>query len=116
MGNRLLNLSLDSKKGVLTFSNLLPNIPASSMLYEDLTRFLKSRSDRTVPNHRRVDSRRAEITWTNRRGNVWIALNVLNDQYAYGLKKLVNIIHEIFVMLNDSYSDYMHANFDASQE
>ena len=116
LGSRLLNFSLDSEKGVLKFSNLLPNVPSNSVLYSDLKHFLKSRSDRKIPSHRRVDSSRAEVTWTNRRGNISIALMVRKNQYAYGLNKLVNLIHEVFVMLNDSYADYMSENFDAPQE
>ncbi|MEK6323966.1 MAG: hypothetical protein AABN33_20170 [Acidobacteriota bacterium] len=116
LGSRLLNFSLDSQKGVLKFKNLLPNVPSNSMLYSDLKRFLKSRSDRKIPKHRRVDASRAEVSWTNRRGNVSIALTVKNNQYAYGLNKLVNLVHEIFVLLNDSYADYMSENFDAPQE
>jgi hypothetical protein len=116
LGSRLLTFSLDSQKGVLKFSNLLPNVPSNSMLYSDLKRFLKSRSDRRIPRHRRVDAARAEVSWTNRRGNVSIALTVRNNQYAYALNKLVNLIHEVFVLLNDSYGDYMSENFDAPQE
>lgn len=116
LGSRLLDFSLDSKKGVLKFSNLLPNVPSNSILYSDLKHFLKSRCDRKIPRHRRVDARRAKVSWTNRRGNVSIALTVRNNQYAYGLNRLVNLIHEVFVMLNDSYADYMSENFDAPQE
>jgi len=116
LGSRLLNFSLDSQKGVLEFTNLLPNVPSNSMLYSDLKHFLKSRSDRKIPRHRRVEASRAEVTWTNRRGNVSIALTVRNNQYAYSLNRLVNLIHEIFVLLNDSYADYMSENFDTPQE
>ena len=112
----MLTFSLDSQKGVLQFSNLLPNVPSNSMLYSDLKRFLKSRSDRKLPGHRRVDPGRAEVNWTNRRGNVSIGLTVRNNQYAYALNRLVNLVHEIFVLLNDSYADYMTENFDSPQE
>ena len=116
LGNRPLDLSLDAQKGVLRFNNLLPNVPLNSMLYDDLKRFLKSRSDRKIPKHRRVDARRAEVIWTNRRGNVSISLTVKNNHYVYGLNRLVNLIHELFVYLNDLYADYMSENFDAPQE
>lgn len=116
LGRRQLNFSIDPQKDLLKFNNLLPNVPSNSMLYSDLKRFLKSRSDRKIPKHRRVDATHAEVSWTNRRGNVSIALTVKNDQYAYGLNKLVNLVHEIFVLLNDSYGDYMSENFDAPQE
>ena len=116
LGNRLLNVTLDEKKGVLRFNNLLPNISSDSILYEDLKRFLKSRSDRKTPRHRRVEAHRAELSWINRGGNISIALTIKNNQYAYGLNRLVNLVHEIFVHLSDSYSDYLCENFDAPQE
>ena len=52
----------------------------------------------------------------NRAGNVSIALKVRNNQYAYGLNRLVNLVHEVFVQLNDSHPDYMCNNFDVPQE
>jgi len=116
LGSRLLTFSFDSREGVLTFTNLLPNVPLNSMLYGDLKRFLESRSDREIPRHRRIDSTRAELSWTNRRGKVSIALTVRNNQYAYGVRKLINLVHEVFVLLNDSYADYMNENFDVPQE
>ena len=116
LGSRVLNFSIDPQKCELKFSNLLPNMPSNSRPYSDLKCFLRSRSDRRIPRHRRVEAGRAEVTWTNHRGNVSIGLRVMNNQYAYGLNKLVNLVHEVFVMLNDSYADYMTENFDAPQE
>jgi len=116
LGSRLLKFTLDPQTGVLSFSNLLPNVPANSMLYTDLKRFFESRSDRAIPKHRRIDPARAELSWINRRGNVSIALKVHNRQYGYGVKKLINLVHEVFVLLNDSYADYMSENFDLPQE
>ncbi|MEK6410886.1 MAG: hypothetical protein AABN34_28510 [Acidobacteriota bacterium] len=116
LGSRLLDFSLDARKGVLKFNNLLPNVPSNSILYGDLKHLLKSRSDHSIPKHRRVDPRCAEVSCTNRGGNVSIALRVKNNQYAYGLNKLVNLVHEIFVHLNDSDPDYMSENFDAPRE
>jgi hypothetical protein len=116
LGSRRLDFSFDVQKSLLKFNNLLPNVPAKSILYADLKQLLKSRSDRRIPKHRRVDPRRAEVSCANRGGNVSIALTVKNNQYAYGLNKLVNLVHEIFVHLNDSDPDYMSENFDAPRE
>jgi len=85
-------------------------------MYADLNRFMKSRSDRSVPKHRRVEARYAEVVCANRRGEVSIMLRVMNNRYEYGLNKLVNLAHEIFVQLNDKYADYMTENFDLPQE
>lgn len=116
LGSRPVAFDVDSEKGVLRFNKLLPNVPPNSALYSDISGFLKSRSDPRIPKHRRVEARRATVSCTNRAGNVSIALSVKNDQYEYGLKKLINLVHEVFVRLNDSHADYLCENFDAPQE
>ena len=116
LGSRPIEFSLDQDKRLLIFNKLLPNIPSKSILYSDLRSFVKSRNDDALPNHRRVDPRYAEVYCANRFGDVSIALRVKRNQYAYGLNKLVNLAHEIFVQLNDKYSEYMTENFDAPQE
>jgi hypothetical protein len=116
LGDRPLEFGIDAEKALLTFKHLLPNVRANSVLYSDLKRFLNSRSDRDLPRHRRIDAKRAEVVCVNRAGNVSIALKIRNNQYAYGLNRLVNLVHEIFVQLNDSHPDYMCETFDVPQE
>jgi hypothetical protein len=116
VGDRPLEFDIDTEAASLTFKRLLPNVPANSELYADLKRFLKARCETDLPRHRRIDSKRAELGWVNRAGNVSITLTVRNNQYAYGLNRLVNLVHQIFVELNDQHPDYMCANFDVPQE
>lgn len=116
LGDRPLEFGVDAESTILTFKRLLPNVPSNSELYSDLKRFLKSRCDDDLPKHRRVDAKRAEVVCVNRAGNVSIALKVKNNQYAYGVNRLVNLVHEVFVRLNDSHPDYMCENFDVPQE
>lgn len=116
LGNRRLEFDIDTKAALLTFKRLLPNVPPKSELYSELKQFLTGRHDRDLPKHRRIDAKRAEVGWVNRAGNVSITLKVKNMQYAYGFNRLVNLVHEIFVQLNDSHPDYMCENFDIPQE
>jgi hypothetical protein len=116
LGNRPLELDIDTKAALLTFKRLLPNVPPKSELYTELKQFLTSRHDRDLPKHRRIDTKRAAVGWVNRAGNVSITLKVRNRQYAYGFNRLVNLVHEIYVRLNDSHPDYMCENFDMPQE
>ena len=115
-GDRPLDLSVDTRSGTLRFNNLLPNLPSDSVLYAELKRFLKLRTSTDLPVHRRIDARRAELGCFNRGGNVSIALKVRNNEYAYGVKRLVNLVHEMFVELNASWAEYMNENFDARQD
>ena len=116
LGDRPLEFDIDTVKAVLTFKHLLPNVPTASALYSDLKRFLKARCSTDLPKHRRLDAKRAEVLCLNRAGRVSIAIKVRNNHYAYGLNRLVNLVHEIFVQLNDSHPDYMCENFDVPQE
>ena len=116
LGDRPLEFSIDTEAARLTFNRLLPNVPSNSELYSELKRSLKNRSGSDLPQHRRIDSKRAEVVWVNRSGNVSIILKIRNNQYAYGLNRLVNLVHELFVQLNDSHPDYMCENFDVPQE
>jgi len=116
LGDRTLEFSVDTKKSVLTFNQLLPNIPSKSPLYSELKRFIKGRYDLELPDHRRIDPKRAEVLYINRRGTVSIGLKVKKNQYAYALNRLVNLVHELFVQLNDLHPDYMYENFDVPQE
>jgi hypothetical protein len=116
MTPRRLDLSVDTGKGTLTFRDLLPNVPSGSIIHRDLKRFLLERYKGGLPPHRRVDKNRAEIVCTNRHGSISLSLKVKNEQYRYCLNKIINLVHELFVHLGDSYDDYMCEAFDARQE
>jgi hypothetical protein len=116
LNQRPMDLSVDTEQGVLRFKNLLPNIPANSAMYAELKDFIEQRHDSSLPAHRRVDKKQAEVTCSNRAGNVSIILKVKNNRYAYGVNKLVNMVHELFVHLHNYYPDYLYENFDVPQE
>jgi hypothetical protein len=111
-----MELIVDTAKHELRFKQLLPGVPAKSALYAELKSFIGERHDRELPEHRRVDRRRAEVSCTNRAGKVSISLTVKRNQYAYGVNRIVNLIHELFVHLRNAHPDYLVENFDAPQE
>jgi hypothetical protein len=116
LGGHPLEFSLDTAKSALIFKQILPNVPSKSPLYSELRRFLETRTDVDLPDHRRIDPRRAEVLCVNRSGKVSIGLKVKKNQYAYALNRLLNLVHELFVQLNDLHPDYMCENFDVPQE
>ena len=116
IGNRPIDLSVDTEQGVLRFNNVLPTLRSDSALYSELKAFLRGRSSADLPAHRRVDARRAEVACFNHGGKVSIGLKVKNNEYAYGVTRLVNLVHEVFVHLADSHVDYIYENFDVPQE
>jgi hypothetical protein len=111
-----MSLSVDTVKHVLRFKHLLPGIPVDSALYAELKSFVKDRQAASLPSHRRVDRRRAEVSCSNRHGLVSVSLRVKNNQYAYGVNKIVNLVHEIFLYMRDAHPEYLSENFDVPQE
>jgi hypothetical protein len=111
-----MELRVDTAKQVLRFKQLLPGIPADSMMYAELKDFIQRRHDGALPEHRRIDRRRAEVSCANRGGYVSVSLKVKNNQYAYGVNRIVNLVHELFLHLRESYPEYLVENFDVPQE
>lgn len=116
LAGRPMALSVDTTKHVLRFRQLLPGVPARSALYEDLKSFIAKRHDNALPEHRRVDRRRAAASCTSRTGSVSISLAVKPDQYAYGVNRIVNLVHELFVRLRDGWPEYLAENFDVRED
>ncbi len=113
---REMELIADTEKHLLRFKQLLPGIPTSSELYGELKTFLAARHDGELPEHRRIDRTRAVLSCTNQRGAVSIALKIKNDEYAYGVNRLVNLVHELFLYLRELHPEYLVENFDVPQE
>ena len=111
-----MELNVDQANHALRFRQLLPGVPANSAMYAELKNFIRQRHDHDLPAHRRIDRRRAEVSCYNRGGSVSISLKVKNNQYAYGVKRIVNLVHELFLHLRDAYPDYLVENFDAPHE
>jgi hypothetical protein len=111
-----MELMVDTKAHVLRFRQLLPGVAARSALAKELKDFLQARHDEALPDHRRIDRKRAEVTLTNRGGGVSLALTVKRNDYAYGVNRLVNLVHELFMHLRAEYPEYLMENFDVPQE
>ena len=111
-----MELHLDAAKQELRFKQLLPGLPARSALYVELKQFIAERHDRALPEHRRVDRRRAEATCTNRSGLVSLTLTVKKNQFEYGVNRLVNLVHELFLHLREHHPEYLVENFNVPQE
>jgi len=114
--NHQMELSVDTAKHELRFKRLLPGVPAQSELYRELKNFIRQRYDKELPEHRRIDRRRVEVSCANRGGFVSISLRVKNNQYAYGVNRIVNLVHELFLHLREAHFEYLVENFDVPQE
>ena len=98
----------------MRFPLVLPEVPANSSMYRELQEFLESRQSESLPEHRRIDRAKAQVSAGNRQGAVSLTLTVKDDEYEYGARKLINLVHEVFlVFLYDGrYYEYMVEKFD----
>jgi hypothetical protein len=87
-------------------------------MYRGFRQFLTSRHSEEMPEHRRIDIGKARIRCRNQDGNVSLTLTVEDSEYEYGTRKLIHVMHEIFlVFLSDGrYSEYMVENFDVDPD
>ena len=112
--DRVFDFVFDFHSNTMRFPLVLPNVPAGSAMYSELKNFIKSRQTDSVPEHRRIDSRKAQVRSYNRGGNVSLTLTVVDGDFDYCARKLINLVHEIFMvfLIDGSYYEYMVETFD----
>ncbi len=114
--DRPMNLIVDERRQTLQFKDILPGIATGSEESKRLRQFLRSRQSGELREHRRVDPAKAKITCASRGGSMSITLKLAGDDYAYGVNRIVNLAHELFVHLRDAWPEYLMENFDVPQE
>lgn len=106
---QVFDLLIDEAAGTLSFPVLLPKVPGKSAMYRDLDSFIGKFWTDAVPEHRRVDERRAIYRLgTTRAGHVSLTMSVGDGDWEYAIRKLIHVVHEIFIVfLNDGpYYEY----------
>lgn len=97
----------DPGTDTLTFSDLLPGAGSESAVVQDVEALVTSRSARTLPAHRRIDRRRAAVRCEQRRRRLSVVVEIKGRHAAYGVQRGVNLVHEIFVLLQASHPEYL---------
>jgi hypothetical protein len=102
----------------LTFVDCLPAVLARSAMDRHLRAFIASRSEKTVPEHRRVDLKKVGVSVLNRKSAISVAFALKPSQIEYGTRKAVHLIHEVLMdFLNDSqYVEYNIDHFNLNPE
>lgn len=104
----------NASKQTLRIACVLPAVPARSSMYRSLKSWLRARQDDDLPAHRRCDKNKVAVKTYNRRGNVALTLHVLDGDVDYAVKKLVNLVNEIYLdFLSDGlYFDWVVDTFE----
>lgn len=104
----------DHSRGVLAFPALFPGIDKTTAA--DLTLLVKSRTRRDVPDHKRIDARKARLTSTVRKGDFSLAMEIRGRNHDYAVKKALNVINDMFVELHERHPAYLAERFGMSTE
>lgn len=109
---RVFELTFESNKNTLRFSQVLPNVDAA--MFRDLQEFIRLRFLPELPDHRRIDPDKVQVQPTRRNGNVALTLLILDGDDEYAVCKFIHLVHEIFLtfLLDGRYYDYKVENFD----
>lgn len=116
LGTEPLTLDYTPASGTFVFRALLPNVPTRSRLYSDLDAFVAGRASTRLPGHRRVDRRRARVRCVAARGAVSLELVATRNFHDYGVNRVVNLVHEVFLYLQEHRPEYLWTNFAAPEE
>src|SRR5262245_38842997 len=109
-------LTYNPQRKSLALIDLLPNVERDSMMHKELKAFLKQRSDAGLPDHRRVDPARGVVTSRTRSGVLSIDMALRGEEYEYATRKLVQVVHEVFLFLNEYWAEYMWKSFQLTME
>jgi len=101
-------------KQTLRISCVLPAVPADSAMYRALKAWLAARQDEALPDHRRCERNKVALKTYNRGGDVALTLHVLDGDVEYAVKKLVNLVNEIYqdFLSSGLYFDWMVETFE----
>ncbi len=113
---RPFELIVDTRKKKILVPVLLPRVPEN--LYTDFKGFLRSHQLPGLPDHRRIDKAKVILRCARRRGNASLTLSVRDEDFEYGLRRLIHLIHETFVIFlaDGMYRDYAVAQLGADSD
>jgi hypothetical protein len=103
---QVFELVMDTRRKTMHMPLLLPQVPARSEMYKAFQAFLRSFTDPAVPEHRRIDPRKARVSCANRRGTVSLTMTVRGGEYEYAARKIVQLVHEVFLIFLLPYFDW----------
>ena len=99
--SRPMDVSLDRKRQSISLLDFLPSIDLEPALASDLRSFLRGMSD--LPEHRRLDERRAHLSLRRKGNALTLAVRSLDGDLDYACRKLVHIANEVLLVFLSSH-------------
>lgn len=105
---------VDNAKNSLRIPVVLPNVPADSEMYSAFKEYVKRRKNQDLPDHRKINETKVGIKVFNRSSNVSLTATVLDEDYDYATRKLVHLVHEIYMdfLMDGRNYDYLVETFN----
>lgn len=111
-----MTMTFDPTKRVLTFPGLFPGVPARSPLEGDLKAHVDERSSRWVPAHKRLSPRVGHVVCQRRSGGLSLKVTVKTAETDRAVRNALNLVNELFLLLQAAYPEYLIEHFGASVE
>jgi hypothetical protein len=71
-----------------------------------------------LPAHRRIDSERVQLKWSNRLGDVNVSLEIQGQNHEYAARRAINLLTDVFLdLLTESpYYEFMEDHYDMPED
>ena len=92
---------LDRKRQAISLPEFLPSVDLQPVLVRDLRAFLRGMAD--LPEHRRLDETRAELSLRRKGNALTLAVRSLDGDLDYACRKLVHIANEVLLVFLSSH-------------
>lgn len=90
-----IDVTLNRKRQSIALADFMPHVDLEPALTRDLRAYLRRMSD--LPDHRRIDPNRAELTLRRKDNALTLAVRSLDGDLEYACRKLVNIANEVLL-------------------
>ena len=117
LADQVFTLIHDPVRSTLVFRDLLPGIAPQSAMDRGLREFIRGRSARKLPAHRRIDPRRLHARCLNRGGKASLSLQFGAAGAEYAARKALDLVNEIFfAFLSPGHHEYLVRRFNLPLE
>jgi hypothetical protein len=101
---------------LLTFRHLLPRVDEYPGLVDELAQVLDDHRNPDAPAHRRIDARRARVAGSTRGGSFSITVQVRGNHGEYAVQRGLNLVNQMFLLLQARYPEYLVECFGLRSE
>ncbi|WP_426956292.1 hypothetical protein [Muricoccus radiodurans] len=109
-------LSYDADKRVIALQGLLPDIAADDTLMRDVTALVSGCGRADALPHRRMDPEQGKLALRRVRKGGVLALSLGTADGEWGIRRMMNLAHEVRVLVYERHPYYAQAQWGASEE